>query len=178
VRIDLDRVASTAIETTLNGRPKRRRRRVVKTLAAGAIAVTAARAGQKHLPSGPLGLMKLATRTLGDLREVKQLIGDRLAGSDDDGEPDDHDLEDVQDGDEPEEDWEDEEPEPEDEEDDEPELEEDDDEPELEQDDDEPEPHGVEVGTNGDASRRRAPDPASRPPEPEPAKSESQGRKR
>ena len=82
-RIDLGRVATTAIETTLNGERRRRHRRPrIQTLATGAVLLAAVRVGQKGLPSGSLKLMKLGARTLGDLREVREVLKDRLTDRD------------------------------------------------------------------------------------------------
>lgn len=99
--IDLDRVAETAIETTLNGRRRRRRgRHVVGTLAAGAAVYAGVRVAQKGLP-GPLKLMKAGAKTLGEAREISNAVKDRLF------ERDDEDYEEPTDG-EDEQGWEDE----------------------------------------------------------------------
>src|SRR5436305_1691577 len=102
--IDLDRVATTAIETTLNGGRRRRRGRpVARTLAAGAALYAAVRVGQKGAPTRPLKLMKVGTKTLGEFRELSDVVRNRLFergedyeepadGEDEDGwedEPDD-----------------------------------------------------------------------------------------
>ena len=229
--IDLGRVVATAIDTTLNDERSRRPRRPgVRTLATGAVLLAAVRVGQKGLPSGSLKLMKLGAKTLGDLREVREVVRDRLTerdgeheepydeepydeeGYDEEGGQEDEDdgdadpeedeprggqSDELEPDDEPEEDWEDE---PEED----PTAAEDADEDEDEGDEEEAEDErrGVPtgVGSGGSprqetpdllrslgGSRRRPPvmrngsgelDPASQPPEPEPAKDKSNGRAR
>src|SRR3954451_24877150 len=85
--IDLDRVAVTAIETTLSGDRRRHRRRpMVRTLAAGAALYAAVRVAQKGLPTRPLELMKVGAKTLGEVRELSDIVRDRLFQREDDYE--------------------------------------------------------------------------------------------
>src|SRR5436305_2894292 len=171
--IDLDRVATTAIETTLNGGRRRRRGRpVARTLAAGAALYAAVRVGQKGAPTRPLKLMKVGTKTLGEFRELSDVVRNRLfeRGEDyeepADGEDEDG-WEDEPDDDEPRgegDDWaEDEDEEPDEDEDEEPvddepvaeEPDEDedeepvDDEPVAEESDQDDEVRGVQSGIEG-----------------------------
>ena len=207
-RIDLGRVATTAIETTLNGERRRRHRRPrIQTLATGAVLLAAVRVGQKGLPSGSLKLMKLGARTLGDLREVREVLKDRLTDRDDqheepyDEEPYDEEEGEPEDGDDGEAEPDEDEPRGEKSDDLEPDDVDEDDTDDV-QEDEEDEPRGLPTGVNPGggrpretpdlllalgASRRRPPvmrsgnrgvDPASQPPEPQPAKTKSKARAR
>ncbi|HEX4759690.1 MAG TPA: hypothetical protein VH256_02770 [Thermoleophilaceae bacterium] len=204
-RIDVSRIAATAIETALNGeQPQRRRLSGVRAVAAGAVLATGARLVISKAPSLP---------RVPDLSELTGSVRDRLAehgwiehedAVDDDeefDEPEDELDEPDEELDEPEDDDEEDEGGEDDEDDGGPEdeagaeLDEEDEEGEEAEEDeeapDEDESPGLEIGTSedgGDRRAARAPDlmrvlnerginPVARPPAP-PAQSKAKaGRK-
>jgi hypothetical protein len=152
--IDINRVAASAIDATLNGeQSKRRSHSTTKALLLGATAVTVARAGKERLPGGAAKmLVKAGARRLApNIRSAASGLRERFAKPDEaedeaqyeDEEWDESDLEDEEDEDpegEEDEDPEDEEDEdPEGEEDEDWDEESDDDEPQNEEDDSDPE---------------------------------------
>jgi hypothetical protein len=189
VRIDMSRMAATAIDAALDdGKPRRRRFSGLRAMVTGAALVGLARVAVKQAPSLP---------RVPDLAEVGDRLRDRLldgwpAAHDDfddedeydepvdEAEEEPYDEDDDDDGDEPldeddepeDEGDEDDEPEDEGDEDDEPEDEpvdeaDEDEDPQDEADDDEGrDAPGVDVSGNG----RGEIDPVARPPEPPAAK--------
>jgi hypothetical protein len=174
MRVDLNRMAATAIDAALDdGKPRRRRFSGMRAVVAGAALVGVARVAIKRAPSLP------HLPGLPDLADLRDRVEDRLADAgwlgyedepvdeeqeepvDEGEELEDEELEDDDDeyDDEPtaEEPVDEAEAEPEDEAEDEPE-----DEAEEELEDDARESPGVEVAGNG----RAQVDPAAMPPEP------------
>jgi hypothetical protein len=148
----MGRIASTAIDTALNGdQPRPRRFSGVKAVAAGAALAAAARVAVSKAPSIP-GMSRISNLTDG--------VWDKLAEHgwiEDEEPPEDEEME------EPEAEAEEDEEEPdEDEEDEEPE----DEEPEDPEDEEEPAPPGLELGKTPDVMRALSDHPANRPPEP------------
>jgi hypothetical protein len=158
----MGRIASTAIDTALNGdQPRPRRFSGVKAVAAGAALAAAARVAVSKAPSIP-GMSRISNLTDG--------VWDKLAEHgwiEDEEPPEDEEMEEPEaeaeeDEEEPDEDEEDEEPEDEEPEDEEPE----DEEPEDPEDEEEPAPPGLELGETPDVMRALSDHPANRPPEP------------
>src|SRR4051794_20778913 len=101
-RVDMSRVASSALEAALNGRPERRRFRGAKAVATGAVLATAARVAVTKAHVLP-GLPHLP-----DLSELGDSVRDRLADHgwidepaeyDDEAEDIDDEAEDIDDED-------------------------------------------------------------------------------
>jgi hypothetical protein len=174
----MGRIASTAIDTALNGdQPRPRRFSGVKAVAAGAALAAAARVAVSKAPSIP-GMSRISNLTDGvwdklaehgwiedeEPPEDEEMEEPEAEAEEDEEEPD----EDEEDEDEDDEEPEDEEPEqPEDEEPEQPEDDEpEDDEPEDPEDEEEPAPPGLELGETPDVMRALSDHPANRPPEP------------
>jgi hypothetical protein len=168
----MGRIASTAIDTALNGdQPRPRRFSGVKAVAAGAALAAAARVAVSKAPSIP-GMSRISNLTDGvwdklaehgwiedeEPPEDEEMEEPEAEAEEDEEEPD----EDEEDEDEDEDDEEPEDEEPEQPEDDEPE----DDEPEDPEDEEEPAPPGLELGETPDVMRALSEHPANRPPEP------------
>jgi hypothetical protein len=170
----MGRIASTAIDTALNGdQPPPRRFSGVKAVAAGAALAAVARVAVSRAPSipGMSGISHLTDSVWDKLAEHGWIEDEEPAGDEEMDEPE---AEVEEDEEEPDEDDAGEDEEEDDEEDEEEDDEEQDEEDEPEQpegqeepeDEEEPAPPGLELGETPDVMRALSEHPANRPPEP------------
>ncbi len=160
MKIDVKRVAASALEAALNEEPEPPHRlRGVRTLAAGAALVTAARMGEKHMPRlSKLRLFEHAVAKLEDVGNlpdladaVRERFSDYVHHDDDAGDAEDYEDEDYEEeGEDGEDDWDE----------DAPSDESDEDEPERDQDGGEPSDANGDDAPRGDDNEESQPEAA------------------